>query len=54
MLSIQCELAVKGYGYAGVLQEMLVQFQVDAAPQKQRSACVSEIVPTNRGEISTL
>jgi hypothetical protein len=32
---------------------MLYEFRVDAAPQKQGSARVSEIVPTNGGEIST-
>ncbi len=33
---------------------MLDQFRVDATPQKEGSACVPEIVPTNRGETRTL
>ena len=33
---------------------MLDQFRVNAAPKKQSSACVPEIMPANRGETSTL
>ena len=35
-------------------QKMLDQFRVYAAFQKQCSACVPEIVPTNKGEIRKL
>ncbi len=33
---------------------MLDEFRVDAAPQKEGSAGVPEIVPANTGEASTL
>ena len=38
-------VAVEGHGYAGVPQKVLDQYRMYAAPQKQRSACVPEIVP---------
>ncbi len=44
-------VAVKGHGYAGVPKEVLDQFRVHAAPQKQRGAGVPEVVPANRGEV---
>jgi hypothetical protein len=47
-------VAVEGHAYAGVPQEVLDQFRVDATPQKQVGACVPEIVPTNRGETRVL
>jgi hypothetical protein len=47
-------VAIKSHGYAGVPQEVLDQFRVDATPQKQVGACVPEIVPTNRGETRAL
>jgi hypothetical protein len=47
-------VAIKGHGYAGVSKKVLDELRVNAAPQKQRSACVPEIVPTNRGEIRML
>jgi hypothetical protein len=47
-------VAVKSHGYAGVPQKMLDQFRMNAAPQKQRGACVPEIVPADRGEIRAI
>jgi hypothetical protein len=47
-------VAVEGHGYAGVPEKMLDQFRVDATPQKQGSARVPEIVPTNGGRPARL
>ena len=43
-------VAVERHGYGGVPEEVLDQFRVDAASQKQGSARVPEIVPADRGE----
>ena len=47
-------IAVEGHGYAGVPKKVLDQFRVDAAPQKEGSAGVPEIVPADRGEACLL
>ena len=46
-------VAVEGHDYAGVPKKVLDQFRMDATPQEQGGARVSEIVPANRGETST-
>jgi hypothetical protein len=45
-------VAVKGHGYRGVPEKMLHESRVDATPQKQGSARVPEVVPTDGGEAS--
>ena len=35
-------------------KKMLDQFRMNATPQKQRSARVSEVVPADRGEVCLL
>ena len=47
-------VAVKCHGYRGVPKEMLYEFWVDAAPQKEGSAGVPEIVPADKWEIFLL
>jgi hypothetical protein len=47
-------VAVEGHGCASVPKKVLDQFRMDAAPQKQRGACVPEIVPADRGEIRAI
>jgi hypothetical protein len=47
-------VAVKCHGYGGVPEKMLHEFRVDAAPQKEGSAGVPEIVPTNGREACLL
>jgi hypothetical protein len=47
-------VAIEGHGYRGVPKKMLDQFRVDAAPQKQSSAGVPEIVPADRREARVL
>jgi hypothetical protein len=37
-------VAVKGHGYRGVPEKVLYEFRVDAAPQKEGSAGVPEVV----------
>ena len=47
-------VAVKSHGYRGVSEKMLHEFRVDAAPKKEGSAGMTEIVPADRGEVCLL
>src|SRR5215210_8061110 len=47
-------VAVKVHGYRGVPEKVLYEFRVDAAPQKEGSAGVPEIVPADRREARVL
>jgi hypothetical protein len=47
-------VAVKSHRYAGMSKKMLDQFRMNATPQKQRSARVSEVVPADRGGVCLL
>jgi hypothetical protein len=47
-------VAVKGHGYRGMTEKMLHEFRVDAAPQKEGSAGMTEVVPADRGEVCLL
>src|SRR5215218_3471333 len=47
-------VAIEGHGYRGVPKKILDQFRVDAAPQKEGSAGVPEIVPADRGRPARL
>ena len=47
-------VAIKSHRYAGMPKQMLDQFRMNTASQKQGGASVSEIMPADRGETCTL
>jgi hypothetical protein len=54
MLGYPVRVAVEGHGFRGVPEKVLYEFWVGAAPQKEGSAGVPEIVPADRGEARVL